>query len=300
MTAGSPTSELQELISPSGRGQPVPERESQPRESHECDSGQSAGSGDPRRIARARNALLPYGRQSVDESRHSGRGRNAALRLADDGPKVAEFEEAFAARVGAKHAVSFSSGTAALHAAAFAAGLQARRRGDYYSVDFRRDGELRAVSGCDAGIRGCLRGHAESRSRAGREEDYCEDAGDSSGGLCRASGGFDSILKLARRHGLVVIEDACHALGAEYRGRRVGSIADMTVFSFHPVKHITTGEGGMVTTNNPQFAETLAPLSQSWDLQRCAAAAEPGPVALRDGSAGIQLPAARYCLRAGH
>ena len=65
------------------------------------------------------------------------------------------------------------------------------------------------------------------------------------------------ILEIARKHGLIVIEDACHALGAEHNGARVGSIADMTVFSFHPVKHITTGEGGMVTTNNPHFAETL-------------------------------------------
>jgi len=55
----------------------------------------------------------------------------------------------------------------------------------------------------------------------------------------------------------MVIEDACHALGAEYRGQRVGGIADMTVFSFHPVKHITTGEGGMVTTNDPKLAETM-------------------------------------------
>jgi perosamine synthetase len=68
---------------------------------------------------------------------------------------------------------------------------------------------------------------------------------------------LDAIRQIASRHGLIVIEDACHALGAEYRGREVGSIADMTVFSFHPVKHITTGEGGMVTTDNPQFAETL-------------------------------------------
>ena len=66
-----------------------------------------------------------------------------------------------------------------------------------------------------------------------------------------------AILELSQKHGLVVIEDACHALGAEYRGRPVGGIADMTVFSFHPVKHITTGEGGMVSTNNPKFAETL-------------------------------------------
>ena len=66
-----------------------------------------------------------------------------------------------------------------------------------------------------------------------------------------------AILDLAERHGLVVIEDASHALGAEYKGRRVGSVAHMTVFSFHPVKHITTGEGGMVTTDNAKFAETL-------------------------------------------
>jgi perosamine synthetase len=68
---------------------------------------------------------------------------------------------------------------------------------------------------------------------------------------------LDSFLQLGEKHGLTIIEDACHALGAEYRGRRVGNMAHMTVFSFHPVKHLTTGEGGMVTTNNPQFAETL-------------------------------------------
>ena len=55
----------------------------------------------------------------------------------------------------------------------------------------------------------------------------------------------------------MLIEDACHALGAEYRGKRVGGIADMTVFSFHPVKHLTTGEGGMVATNDARLAETL-------------------------------------------
>jgi perosamine synthetase len=64
-------------------------------------------------------------------------------------------------------------------------------------------------------------------------------------------------MQIAGRRGLIVIEDACHALGAEFGGQKVGSIADMTVFSFHPAKHITTGEGGMVATNDPQFAETL-------------------------------------------
>ena len=68
---------------------------------------------------------------------------------------------------------------------------------------------------------------------------------------------LEPILQLAERHGLTVIEDACHALGAEYRGQRLGSMQHMTVFSFHPVKHITTGEGGMVTTGDARTAEML-------------------------------------------
>ncbi len=61
---------------------------------------------------------------------------------------------------------------------------------------------------------------------------------------------LDELGHLASKHGALLIEDASHALGAEYRGKRVGGIADMTVFSFHPVKHLTTGEGGMVATND--------------------------------------------------
>jgi perosamine synthetase len=68
---------------------------------------------------------------------------------------------------------------------------------------------------------------------------------------------LDPILALAERHGLTVIEDACHALGAEYHGRRTGSVAHMSVFSFHPVKHLATGEGGMVTTDRADLAESL-------------------------------------------
>jgi perosamine synthetase len=68
---------------------------------------------------------------------------------------------------------------------------------------------------------------------------------------------MDAMLELSTRHGLVVIEDACHALGAEYRQRRTGGVGHMTVFSFHPVKHLTAGEGGMVTTDRADLAELL-------------------------------------------
>jgi perosamine synthetase len=68
---------------------------------------------------------------------------------------------------------------------------------------------------------------------------------------------LDELRQIARVSKALLIEDACHGLGAEYHGKRVGAIADMTVFSFHPVKHLTTGEGGMVTTDDPQLAQTL-------------------------------------------
>jgi len=68
---------------------------------------------------------------------------------------------------------------------------------------------------------------------------------------------LDELAELAKTHEALLIEDACHALGAEFHGKRVGGIADMTVFSFHPVKHLTTGEGGMVATNDARLAETL-------------------------------------------
>ena len=116
-------------------------------------------------------------------------------------------------------------------------------------MTFAATAELRFVSGCDSGFADVSGDTLNLDPEQVARENLAKDAGDSSGGLRRASGGdLNAILEIARKHGLIVIEDACHALGAEYRGRRVGSIADMTVFSFHPVKHITTGEGGMVTT----------------------------------------------------
>jgi perosamine synthetase len=68
---------------------------------------------------------------------------------------------------------------------------------------------------------------------------------------------YDELRRIADRHRLFLVADGCHALGADYRGNRVGAIADLTTFSFHPVKHITTGEGGMVTTNDASLVERM-------------------------------------------
>jgi len=204
-----------------------------------------------------RKALLPYGHQSIDEADIQAVVATLRSDWLTTGPRIAEFEEAFAARTGARHAVSFSSGTAALHAAAFAAGLKAGDEAITSPLSFV------ATANCVLYQQGVpvfadvspdtlnldpelAAARLTPRTRVILPVDYAGHPAD-----------LSPILDLAERHGLVVIEDASHALGAEYKGRHVGSVAHMTVFSFHPVKHITTGEGGMVTTDNAKFTETL-------------------------------------------
>jgi perosamine synthetase len=204
-----------------------------------------------------RATLLPYGRQSVDEADIQAVVDVLRSDWLTTGPKVAEFEESFAARVGAKYAVSFSSGTAALHAAAFAAGLKPGDEAITTPLTFAATANCVLYQGATPVFADVspdtlnidpeqIEKRITPKTRAILPVDY---AGNPSA--------LDPIRKIAADRGLIVIEDACHALGAEYDARRVGNIADMTAFSFHPVKHITTGEGGMVTTNHPQFAETL-------------------------------------------
>ena len=204
-----------------------------------------------------RETLLPYGCQAIDEDDVQAVVETLRSEWLTTGPKVDEFEEAFAARVGAKHAISFSSGTAALHGAAFAAGLGPGDEAITSPLTFAATANCvlyqRATPVFEDLSPDTLTLDPEqvafginSRTRAILAVDYA-------GHPCD----LDPLLQLAERYGLVVIEDACHALGAEYRGRGIGSLSHMTVFSFHPVKHITTGEGGMVTTDNAEFATTL-------------------------------------------
>ncbi|MGB6476308.1 MAG: UDP-4-amino-4,6-dideoxy-N-acetyl-beta-L-altrosamine transaminase [Candidatus Sulfotelmatobacter sp.] len=204
-----------------------------------------------------RETLLPYGRQSINDADIQAVVDVLRSDWLTTGPKVAEFEEAFAAHVGAAHALSFTSGTAALHAAAFAARLTAGDEAITTPMTFAATANCVLYQGgmpifadvCSDTLNidpEQITKKISSRTRAILPVAYAGHPAD-----------LDAIQKIASDHGLIVIEDACHALGAQYRGRATGSIADMTVFSFHPVKHITTGEGGMVTTNNAQFAETL-------------------------------------------
>jgi perosamine synthetase len=207
--------------------------------------------------APVRKTMLPYGRQSISEDDIQAVVDVLRSDWLTTGPKVAEFEEAVAARVGAKFAVAFSSGTAALHGAAFAAGLKPGDEAITSPLTFAATANCALYQGARPVFADVSPDtlnldpdrFAESitpNTRAVLPVDYAGHPAD-----------LDPILALAEHHGLTVIEDACHALGAEYNGRRTGSIAHMSVFSFHPVKHVATGEGGMVTTERADLAEGL-------------------------------------------
>jgi perosamine synthetase len=204
-----------------------------------------------------RNTLLPYGRQSIAEDDIQAVVEVLRSDWLTTGPKVAEFEEAFAERVGARYGVSFSSGTAALHGAAFAVGLKPGDEAITTPLTFAATANCVLYQGAIPVFADVcadtlnldpekVADRINSRTRIVIPVDYAGHPAD-----------LDAILELAERHGLIVIEDACHALGAEDRLRRSGSIAHMTVFSFHPVKHLATGEGGMVTTDRADYAEKL-------------------------------------------
>ena len=204
-----------------------------------------------------REALLPYGRQTLTEADVAAATEVLRSDWLTTGPKVAEFEEAIADYVDARHGVSFSSGTAALHAAVLAAGLKPGDEAITTPLTFCATANA-ALYGGGTPVFADVRDETLTidpkeverritpRTKALLPVDYAGQPAD-----------LDALLALADRHELLVIEDAAHALGAKYRSRMVGSISHMSVFSFHAVKHLTTGEGGMVTTNNGEFVQRL-------------------------------------------
>ncbi len=200
---------------------------------------------------------LPYGRQTLDES--DIQAVVAALRSdwLTTGPLVERFERAFAEFVGASEAVAVSNGTAALHAAMFAAGVGPGDEVIVPALTFVATANAAVYQGgkpvfvdvCDDNL---LIDVAEverkltERTRAVVCVDYA-------GHPCD----YDPLLELVRKHRLILIADACHAPGALYKGRKVGTLADLNTFSAHPVKHFTTGEGGLITTNDTEMAARM-------------------------------------------
>ena len=202
-------------------------------------------------------AFIPYGRQAIDE--HDVGAVLAALRSAwlTTGPMVAEFEQAFAAACGAMQGVAVSSGTAALHAAMFAAGLGPGDEVIVPALTFAATANAVLYQGAtpvfaDIEADTLLIDPADvarkitPRTKAIVAVDYAGQPAD-----------YDALGALAASHGLTLIADACHAPGALYKGRRVGTLAKLSTFSFHPVKHLTTCEGGMVLTDDAALATRM-------------------------------------------
>lgn len=204
-----------------------------------------------------RNTFLPYGQQYIDDEDIETVVEVLKSNYLTTGPKVEEFEKKVADYVGSKYAVAVSSGTAALHAACFAADIKEGDEVITTPITFAASANCVIYQGGQpvfADINPVtynidpddIERKITDRTKAIIPVDFTGQPVD-----------IDRINEIAEKYNLVVIQDAAHALGAEYKGRKIGALADMTEFSFHPVKHITTGEGGMITTNNRECYEKL-------------------------------------------
>lgn len=204
-----------------------------------------------------RNKPLPYAKQYIDEE--DCEAVNAVLKsdFLTTGPKAKEFEEVIADYVGAKYAVAFSNGTAALHGACYAAGIKPGDEVITTPITFAASANCVLYMGGTPVFADIdketfnidvedIAKKITSKTKAIIPVDYTGQVVD-----------LDAINELVKGTDIVVIEDSAHALGSKYKGERVGPIADMTEFSFHPVKTITTGEGGIITTNNEDYYRML-------------------------------------------
>ena len=203
------------------------------------------------------DGFIPYGRQNIEQDDIDAVVEVLRSAWITQGPWGEEFEKQVAAYCGVSYAVAFNSGTSALHAAIYAARIGPGDEVITSPITFLATANAAIYTGArpvfvDMDINSycidpqLIEAAITPRSRAIVPVDYAGYPVDMS-----------VIKEIARKHNLLIIEDAAHALGAWRQGRAVGQDADMSILSFHPVKHITTGEGGMVLTNNPELQERL-------------------------------------------
>ncbi|MEB2282528.1 UDP-4-amino-4,6-dideoxy-N-acetyl-beta-L-altrosamine transaminase [Lysinibacillus xylanilyticus] len=201
--------------------------------------------------------FISYGRQSVDEEDIQAVIDTLRSQFLTQGPKIIELEQAVANYAGTKYAVAFCNGTAALHAACYAAGIGAEDEVITSPITFAASANcVRYVGGTvvfadiDAVTYNIdpvqISAKITEKTKAIIPVDFTGQPAN-----------MDEIMAIAKEHNLVVIEDGAHSFGAEYKDRKVGAQADMTMFSFHPVKPITTAEGGIIVTDNEEYFKKL-------------------------------------------
>lgn len=204
-----------------------------------------------------RSSYLSYGRQWIDDDDIQAVTEVLKGDFLTTGPYISRFEKAVANYVGAKYAVSFANGTAALHGACYAAGISEGDEVITSPLTFA------ASANCILYQKGIpVFADIDENTYNIDPNEIEKQITDKTKAIIPVhfSGqpaDLEKITAIAKKHNLIVIEDAAHALGASYKGNKIGSIGDMTMFSFHPVKPITTGEGGMITTNNKDYYDKL-------------------------------------------
>lgn len=201
--------------------------------------------------------MIPYGKQTIDQDDIQAVVDVLQSDFLTTGPKIAEFEQTVADYVGAKYAVAISNGTSALHAACFAAGIGPGDEVITTPLTFAASANCVLYCGGTP-----VFADVDPKTYNIDPEDIQRKITDRTKAiiavhLAGQPCDMDAIHSIAREHGLIVIEDGAHALGSVYKGKKVGSMSDMTTFSFHPVKPITTGEGGMIVTDNEDFYKKM-------------------------------------------
>ena len=201
--------------------------------------------------------MIPYGKQTIEQDDIQAVVDVLKSDFLTTGPKIAEFEQTVADYVGAKYAVAISNGTSALHAACFAAGIEPGDEVITTPLTFAASANCVLYCGGTP-----VFADVDPKTYNIDPEDIQRKITDRTKAiiavhLAGQPCDMDAIHSIAREHGLIVIEDGAHALGSVYKGKKVGSMSDMTTFSFHPVKPITTGEGGMIVTDNEDFYKKM-------------------------------------------
>ena len=213
-------------------------------------------------------AFLPYGRQTITEADISAVVDVLRGPYLTQGHSVPAFEQALAQQVGARHGVAVNSATSALHIACLALGLG---RGDLLwttPITFVASANCGRYCGAEVDFvdidpsTGLMSIDALERKLQHAADKGCLPKILVPVHLCGTSCAMEQIGALAQRYGVTVLEDASHAIGGQYQGQPVGNCrhSAITVFSFHPVKIITTAEGGLATTNDPKLAQKMADL----------------------------------------
>ncbi len=207
--------------------------------------------------APVRKTLIGYGRQYIDHADIQAVVDTLKSPALTCGPKITELEKKLCEVTGAKYAVAVSNGTAALHIAAMAAGIGPGDEVIVSPITFAASANCVLYCGgtpvfADINPKTyninptSIREKITEKTKAIVAVDFTGQAVE-----------LDEIRKICEEYNLILIEDAAHSIGTKYNGKPVGSIADMTTFSFHPVKTVTSGEGGAVTTNDEELYRKL-------------------------------------------